>query len=281
MARMPIDFNQQVIEEFRANRGLVGGPFEGGRLLLLTTTGARTGTPHTTPLGYLPDGLRKIVIASAGGAPRHPTWYRNLRANPRVTVEDGIFTYRATAVILDGEERDTFFARAVELDPGWAAYQERAGRVLPVIALERAGGGGPAVGVPPGEFLRQVHDAFRRELRLIRAELSRSGPRLGAQLRINCLTACQGLAHHHGIEDGQVFPALAERHPELDETLAALRAEHERVKRLLDELSELISADAVAPEALLAGVDRLVAELEAHLDHEEERLVPILNAFPA
>jgi deazaflavin-dependent oxidoreductase (nitroreductase family) len=71
---MPINFNDQIIEEFRANRGQVGGPFEGGRLLLLTTTGARTGRPHTTPLGYLPDGVRRLIIASAGGSPAHPAW---------------------------------------------------------------------------------------------------------------------------------------------------------------------------------------------------------------
>ncbi|MEV4085311.1 nitroreductase family deazaflavin-dependent oxidoreductase, partial [Nonomuraea fuscirosea] len=128
---MPMNFNQQIIDEFRANKGQVSGPFEGARLLLLTTIGARTGAPHTTPLGCLPDGDRVLVIASAGGAPRHPAWYHNLVANPRVTVEDGVFTYEAQAVVLAGEERESVFARAVEADPGWGAYQERSGRVLP------------------------------------------------------------------------------------------------------------------------------------------------------
>jgi deazaflavin-dependent oxidoreductase (nitroreductase family) len=81
---MSIDFNQQIIDEFRANGGQVGGPFEGARLLLLTTIGARSGAPHTTPLGYLPDGERSLVIASAGGAPNHPAWFHNLVANPHV-----------------------------------------------------------------------------------------------------------------------------------------------------------------------------------------------------
>ncbi|SNT63663.1 deazaflavin-dependent oxidoreductase, nitroreductase family [Streptosporangium subroseum] len=141
---MPNNFNQQIIEEFRANAGRVGGPFEGGRLLLLTTTGARTGTHHTTPLGYLPDGERILIIASAGGAPTHPAWYHNLLANPRVTVEDGIFTYPAQATVLKGRERDHLFARAVQADPGWADYQARAGRVIPIIALTPLNGGPPA-----------------------------------------------------------------------------------------------------------------------------------------
>ncbi|WP_030911618.1 nitroreductase family deazaflavin-dependent oxidoreductase, partial [Streptosporangium amethystogenes] len=141
---MSSDFNQRIIEEFRANAGRVGGPFEGGRLLLLTTTGARTGARRTTPVGYLPDGARKLITASARGAPNHPAWYHNLLADPRVTVEDGIFTYQAQAVVLEGEERDRLFARAVESDPGWADYQARTRRIIPVIALNPIDGGPPA-----------------------------------------------------------------------------------------------------------------------------------------
>lgn len=133
---MSNDFNQQVIDEFRANGGQVGGPFEGARLILLTTTGARSGAPHTTPVGYLPDGDDRIlVIASAGGAARHPDWYQNLRAHPRATVDDGAFTYDAHAVVLHGAERDHAFARAVEADPAWADYQARTTRAIPVVAL--------------------------------------------------------------------------------------------------------------------------------------------------
>jgi deazaflavin-dependent oxidoreductase (nitroreductase family) len=141
---LPNDFNQQVIDEFRANHGRVGGYFEGARLLLLTTTGARTGGRHTTPVGYLPDGGdRVLVIASAAGAPRHPAWFHNLVANSQVTVESGAFTYEARAVVLTGEERDRAFARAVEADPGWAAYQEKTERVIPVVALHEIARGGP------------------------------------------------------------------------------------------------------------------------------------------
>ncbi|SNS55088.1 deazaflavin-dependent oxidoreductase, nitroreductase family [Streptosporangium subroseum] len=274
---MPNNFNQQIIEEFRANAGRVGGPFEGGRLLLLTTTGARTGTRHTTPLGYLPDGERMLIIASAGGAPTHPAWYHNLLANPRVTVEDGIFTYPAQATVLKGRERDHLFARAVQADPGWADYQARAGRVIPVIALTPLGGGPPAG--PAGDFLTAIHDAFRRELTLIRGELTASGPNLGAQLRVNCLTLCQGLHHHHLGENGGLFSSLEKQHPELAPALQRLRQEHEAIARLLTRLQTLISGEGTDPGTLLAEVDRLTAELEAHLDDEEQHLVPILNAM--
>ncbi|MER6947584.1 nitroreductase/quinone reductase family protein [Nonomuraea sp. NPDC000554] len=271
-----MDFNQQIIDQFRANNGQVGPPFDGARLLLLTTTGARTGVRHTTPLGYLHDGDgRLLVIASAGGAPRHPAWYHNIRANPRVTVEDGTFTYEADAVALEGAERDRAFARAAEADPGWADYQAEAGRVIPVIALN------PLNATPnatrPGDFLKLVHGAFRRELALIRKEVAESGAGLGAQLRINCLTLCQGLEHHHTIEDAHMFGALGEQHPDLAPALARLREEHQVVKRLLDDLQALLATEAPDPAQLLQEVERLTGELEAHLDYEEEQLVPILN----
>ncbi|MFG1694508.1 nitroreductase/quinone reductase family protein [Nonomuraea sp. NPDC049309] len=273
---MPNDFNQQIIDEFRANRGKVGGPFEGGRLLLLTTIGARTGRPHTTPLGYLPDEDRRLVIASAGGSPKHPDWYRNVLANPRVTVEDGIFTYEADAIVLEGEERDRLFARAVEMDPGWAAYEERSGRTLPVVALVQVDPG-PPHGRRMGDALKDVHDAFRRELALIRREAAASGPRLAAQLRVNCLTMCSGLHVHHTHEDNGLFRGIEHQYPELGPAIRRMRAEHEVVARLLDELKALLSADDVAPADLLAGVDRLTKELEAHLDYEEQQLVALLN----
>ncbi|NRQ38055.1 nitroreductase family deazaflavin-dependent oxidoreductase [Nonomuraea sp. NN258] len=273
---MSHDFNQQIIDEFRANQGRVGGPFEGARLLLLTTVGAKTGVRHTTPLGYLPDGGERIVvIASAGGSPRHPAWYHNLRANPEVTVEDGTFTYPAKAIVLEGEERDRLFARAVEQDPGWGEYEVRSGRTLPVVALVAVNHGPPAGRM--GDVLRQIHDAFRRELALIRAEVAAAGPRLGAQLRINCLTMCQGLHIHHEREDAGMFPALADRHPELAPAIERLRAEHVVVQQIVARLQELLADDDVAPEELRREVDRLTGELEAHLDYEEEQLVPLLN----
>ncbi|GAA2423573.1 nitroreductase/quinone reductase family protein [Streptomyces macrosporus] len=275
---MPNDFNQWVIDEFRANDGRVGGPFEGGRLILLTTVGARSKAPHTTPLGYLPDGERILVVASAGGAPKHPDWFHNLVANPRVTVEDGVFTYEAEATVLEGAERDRLFARAVEADPGWAEYQERAGRVLPVVALREIPGPPRPNAASWGEALKAVHDAFRRELDLIRREIAESGPGLGAQLRVNCLTFCGGLHGHHVTEDTGMLPALAERRPELAPVVDRLRREHERIAVLVEDLRTVVSAADADPARVLPEVERLTAELEDHLAYEEEWLIPVLDA---
>ncbi|MEV4349374.1 nitroreductase/quinone reductase family protein [Actinoplanes sp. NPDC049596] len=136
---MPNPFNQQIIEEFRANNGRVGGWLAGSRLILLTTRGARSGAAHTTPLGFLPyENGGILVIASAAGAPRDPDWFHNVRADPRVTVEDGTRTYEASAVPLAGEERDRAFARAAAEDPGWADYQAKTTRIIPVVVLTPA-----------------------------------------------------------------------------------------------------------------------------------------------
>lgn len=281
---MPNPFNQPVIEEFRANHGQVGGFFEGARLILLTTTGARTGTRHTTPLGYLPDVDGTIlVIASAGGAPKHPDWYRNITANPRVTVESGAFTYDAEAVVLDGEEREQAFARAVESDPGWAEYQEKTDRTIPVVALREL----PVAGPPNinagsmGEAIKVVHDAFRRELALIKKELIESNGKagLGAQLRVNCLTFCQGLHNHHAGEDTMLFPFLADRHPELAPALTRLHEQHERIAALVEELRRVVTGENADPVAVLPEVERLISELEAHLTYEEAQLIPALDAM--
>lgn len=273
------DFNQQIIDRFRANQGQVGPPFEGARLLLLTTTGARTGARHTTPVGYLPgDSGTLFVIASAGGAPANPAWYHNLRANPRVTIEDGMFTREADARILQGGERDEIFARAVEADPGWAEYQAGTERVIPVVALTPVGP--PTADVTrAGDGLKAIHDAFRRELALVRKEVAASGPGLGSQLRVNCLALCQGLEHHHLMEDGHMFPHLDGQHPELAPALTRLRREHQEIKALLEELQKLVSGAGTDPATLLDEVERLIAELDAHLTYEEEHLIPILNGI--
>ncbi|WDZ82262.1 nitroreductase/quinone reductase family protein [Micromonospora cathayae] len=276
---MPNSFNDAIIEEFRANHGRVGGPFEGGRLLLLTTTGVHSGRPHTTPLAYLPDeGGRLLVVASAAGADRHPHWYHNLVADPQVTVEDGTFTYQAEATVLPGDERDRVFPRIAEAQPGYAGYQAKTSRVIPVVALRQV-----AVGPPPasslGAALRLIHDAFRRELAIVRREVAGSGPGLGAQLRINCLTVCQGLHHHHTLEDTGLFRAMDD-HPELAPTLERLRAEHERIAAVLAELQAALTRPDPDPTVLLPEVDRLIAELENHLTYEEEQLIPILDGMP-
>jgi len=268
------DFNRQVIEEFRTNHGRMGGMFAGARLILLTTTGARTGRPHTTPVGFLPDPGRLLVIASAGGADRHPAWFHNLVATPRVTAETGPFTLEADAVVLEGAEREEIWARAVEADPGWAAYQRKTTRVIPVVALH------PVrmryADLPEGDFLRVTHDAFRRDLRAIRDEVARGGGP-GAQLRVNCLMFCGGMRHHHENEDGELFPYLRGRHPDLAPALDLLRDQHATLAGLLDDLREAVTS---GPGDLAGTVHRLVTDIEAHLDAEEEQLVPVLNALP-
>ncbi len=136
------DYNRQLIEEFRANRGKTGGPFEGRPLLLLTTTGAKSGARRTTPMMYIPDGERLLVIASNIGAPAHPAWYHNLLAHPDVTVEVETKTFEATAVVTEGAERDRLWSRIVELYPFFAEHQAKTTRQIPVIALERRAGTG-------------------------------------------------------------------------------------------------------------------------------------------
>ncbi|ROO86269.1 deazaflavin-dependent oxidoreductase (nitroreductase family) [Actinocorallia herbida] len=133
---MPASFNQQIIDEFRAHSGKVGGPFEGGDLLLLTTIGARSRAPHTVPLGYVRDGDLLLVVGSAGGAHRHPAWYHNLVAHPRVEVEIGAERHEAVAVPAEGERRDTLFRHVVRVAPGYGGYQAQTSRTLPVVVLE-------------------------------------------------------------------------------------------------------------------------------------------------
>lgn len=129
--------NQAVIDEFRSNGGKVGGPFAGGTIALLTTTGRKSGRPFTTPLMALEDGERIIVFASKAGAPSDPDWYRNLLANPRVTVEFGTEKYEAEARVITGPERDELYARQVALRPVFAEYEQRTTRTIPVVALKR------------------------------------------------------------------------------------------------------------------------------------------------
>jgi deazaflavin-dependent oxidoreductase (nitroreductase family) len=109
----------------------------GRRLLLLTTTGAKTGRPHTAPMMYIPDGERLLVIASNIGAPSHPDWYRNLVANPGVTVEVGDRTYAARARTIVEPERERIWAGIVERYPFFAEHQTKTTRQIPIVALER------------------------------------------------------------------------------------------------------------------------------------------------
>ena len=134
---IPNNYNQIVIEQFRANGGKVQGP---NQLLLLTTTGARSGQPRTMPLAYSTDGDRLVIVASKGGAPTNPDWYFNLLANPVVTVELGNETFQARAsVVADEQERERLYAQHAALMPGFADYTQKTTRKIPVILLERIG----------------------------------------------------------------------------------------------------------------------------------------------
>lgn len=130
------DFNRKVIEEFRANEGKVGGPFEGAPVLLLTSTGAKSGEQRTTPVVYQPDGDRMVIFASKAGAPENPAWFHNLRANPTATVEVGPDTVEVEAVVTDGDERERLFSKQKQLMPQFADYEQKTTRQIPVVALQ-------------------------------------------------------------------------------------------------------------------------------------------------
>ena len=134
----PNDWNAKIIAEFRANEGRVGGPFEGGTLLLLHTTGRKSGVERVNPLAYFPDGDRYVIVASKGGAPTNPDWYYNLLANPRVTLEVGTETFEAHAVEVTGEDRELLWKRVVAAMPGFGEYQKNTDRTIPLIVLDRA-----------------------------------------------------------------------------------------------------------------------------------------------
>jgi deazaflavin-dependent oxidoreductase (nitroreductase family) len=131
------DWNKQIIAEFRENGGKVGGPFEGATMLLLHHVGARSGTERVTPLVYFPDGDRMVIVASAAGAPKNPDWYHNVKASPRVDVEVSTDTVAVEAQELVGAERDEKWAEITAAAPGFAEYQTKTSRVIPVIALKR------------------------------------------------------------------------------------------------------------------------------------------------
>lgn len=132
------EFNLKVIEEFRANAGETFGPFKGQPLMLLTTTGAKSGASHTTPLMYSREGEDLVVIASMAGAPKHPAWFLNLSANPDVTVEAGTEKFSAKAVVADSPERERLYAQQAALMPVFNEYQQNTARKIPVVILKRA-----------------------------------------------------------------------------------------------------------------------------------------------
>jgi deazaflavin-dependent oxidoreductase (nitroreductase family) len=137
---MANDWNTGIIEEFRANEGRVGGNFEGAPMILLHTTGAKSGKEYVIPLMYLADDTdpkRVYVFASKAGAPTSPDWYHNLVANPTVTAEIGTETFTAEAETLERADRDRVYAEQASRYPGFAEYEQKTTRVIPVVALTR------------------------------------------------------------------------------------------------------------------------------------------------
>lgn len=198
------DFNQKVMAEFRQKGGVVGGPFEGALLLLLTTTGAKSGRPHTNPVvctreeagrergsegaaGRRSQAGSFLVYASNAGGPVHPQWYRNLLADPRAVVEigegrdgagsragdthGGTVVFAATAEIVTGAERDRLYAEQCARDAGFAAYEQATDRVIPVVRLRRVTFTDPERNRALGAFLLRVHAELRAELAALTAEV--------------------------------------------------------------------------------------------------------------
>jgi deazaflavin-dependent oxidoreductase (nitroreductase family) len=131
------DWNKAIIKEFRANDGKVGGNFVNTPLLLLHTTGAKSGKPRINPVAYVVDGERYIVVASKGGAPTNPDWYHNIVANPEVSVEVGTEQFNALARVAAEPERAKLFQQMATKNPGFAEYERKTSRKIPVIALTR------------------------------------------------------------------------------------------------------------------------------------------------
>lgn len=133
----PHNWNKAIIDEFRANAGVVGGPFTGSTLLLLHTVGAKSGQERINPVAYFGDGEQLMIFASKAGAPTHPDWYHNIVANPLVTVEVGTEVFQAQAEIAAEPDRTRLYNKMVEKMPGFGEYQKKTTRVIPVIILTR------------------------------------------------------------------------------------------------------------------------------------------------
>ncbi|MCG3753372.1 nitroreductase/quinone reductase family protein [Amycolatopsis sp. Poz14] len=288
---MSNDFHRRLIAEFRANRGALGGMFEGWSLAVLTTTGARTGLPREVLLGYLEIEGNGVVVASANGADRHPGWYHNIRRNPLVTVEVGGETYQAMAAIPQGAAYEKLFAQVIAQAPGYGDYQAKTTREIPAVVVHRIDERVKGM----GDWLVEVHQWFRAELRALREQaddlangrataIVRPEPDLAQEMRTHCLSFCTALRRHHVGEDSVVFPALAEQFPALAPVIAQLAEQHQVVARLQDSIRELVESFVPGesdPVRLRAELERLAGELEAHFEFEEQAVVTALNATAA
>jgi deazaflavin-dependent oxidoreductase (nitroreductase family) len=132
------DFNRAIVEEFRANGGKVGGPFEGGTLLLLHTTGAKTGKTRLSPLAYMTIDGKMVIFGSYAGAPKDPAWVHNLRALPKAYIEVGTDAYDVDVRELPDDEREASYPKVIEIAPVFAEYQTKTTRAIPLFELTRA-----------------------------------------------------------------------------------------------------------------------------------------------
>ncbi len=132
------DFNRGIVEEFRANAGKVGGPFDGGTLLLLHTSGAKSGQPRLSPLAYLPIDDRMFIVGSYAGAPKNPAWVHNLRADPKAHIEVGTEAYDVAVRELPDDEREEMYLKITAIAPVFADYQAKTTRAIPLFELTRA-----------------------------------------------------------------------------------------------------------------------------------------------
>ncbi|MDZ7918418.1 MAG: nitroreductase/quinone reductase family protein [Rhodococcus sp. (in: high G+C Gram-positive bacteria)] len=289
------DFQRCVIDEFRVNGGVVGGPFQGSSLLLLTTVGARTRRRRTTPLGYVDIDGTRVVVASAGGADRNPAWLHNLRAHPVVTVEVGSDRYPAIASVLSGAVRDRFWNEVVRQHRGYGDYQQMTARVIPLVEIRQLT---PRDGLDRvrgmGDFLKEVHQWLSAELDLVLEQVDTLiatadtttpvtlPPRtLHDQMRERCIAFCGALERHHMGEDFGAFPMVAEAFPALAPTLEQLRAEHVVVAEINASIGDLLEGytpGASDPSELRVKLHSLVARLREHFAFEEETILDALNA---
>ena len=132
------DFNRAIVKEFRANGGKVGGPFEGGTLLLLHTTGAKTGKTRLSPLAYMTIDGKMVIFGSYAGAPKDPAWVHNLRALPKAYIEVGTDAYDVDVRELPDDEREAIYPKVIEIAPVFAEYQTKTTRAIPLFELTRA-----------------------------------------------------------------------------------------------------------------------------------------------
>lgn len=290
------DFNQRVIDEFRANGGTVGGMFQGVPLILITTEGRHSHRPRTNPVTYLRDGGRYLIFGSNLGRQAHPGWYHNLLASPQVTMEVGtgdgrVRALSARAAVLQGADRDRLYRRQSAISPVFTDYQKRTSRIIPVVALNPLDlSQGSERSRLIGEQLIAHHNDLRARLGGVRAQLAAvldggsagdgAGPAaldLAAQLRQQCLSYCHSLELHHIREDG-TFTAFEQQFPDLAPVISRLRSEHRTIAAALAGLETLLTATGPGDTGEVhAALDKAVTGLEEHFAREEEQLLPALR----